>query len=102
MTIASGGSGDHGFEENPDRLASRAGQIYRLPMKIFLYIVAAIGFIGPIVVWAYFVALAGMYNTSSPNRFPNLSDYLSMEFLILAAVPWLISAVSLFFAWKMQ
>lgn len=71
-------------------------------MKIFLYIVAAIAFIGPIAAWTYVVALAGMYNTSSPNRLPVPGDFWDVDFLMLAIVPWLISAVCVVFAWRMQ
>jgi hypothetical protein len=71
-------------------------------MKIFLYIVAAIAFAGPIAASAYLVALAGMYNTSAPSRGPGLGDFWDMEFLVIAAVPWLISVICLFFAWRMQ
>ena len=70
-------------------------------MKIFLYILAAILFAGPIAGWAYIVGLAGAYNTGSPNRGLSLADYRDMEFLMLAAVPWLFGAASLFFASRM-
>ncbi|MEP4770252.1 MAG: hypothetical protein ABJY83_20300 [Roseibium sp.] len=71
-------------------------------MKILLYIVAAVTFVAPIAIWAYFVGLASAYNTSSPNRGVSLQDYWDMEFLIIAAVPWLISVFSLFFAIRIQ
>ena len=69
-------------------------------MKILLYVVAAITFFGPIVVWAYLVGLASAYNTSSPNRGISLGDYWSMEFLTLAAIPWLICIVTLYFIFR--
>lgn len=71
-------------------------------MKIVLYVFAVLTGVGPIAGWAYLVGLASAYNTGSHRRGISLADYWDTEFLMLAAVPWLLSAVSLFFASRMQ
>lgn len=83
-------------------LVPLARQAYNLPMKTFLYIVAAVTFVGPIAAWAYLVGLAGAFSTNSSNRGVRLEDYWDTEFLTLAALPWLICIVSLIFASRMQ
>tara|TARA_R110002050_G_scaffold55954_8_gene125960 strand:- start:10520 stop:10735 length:216 start_codon:yes stop_codon:yes gene_type:complete len=64
-------------------------------MKIFLYIVAAITFIGPVIGWAYIVGLACAYKLNSPDCGVRPGDYWDTDFLTLAAIPWLICIVSL-------
>lgn len=71
-------------------------------MKVLLYFVAAITFIGPIAIWAYIVGLACAFGSNSPSRGVRLADYWDVEFLILAALPWLVGIVSLVFALRMQ
>lgn len=83
-------------------LVPLARQAYILPMKMFLYIVTALTFIGPIAAWAYLVGLAGAFSNSPSNRGIRLEDYWDTEFLTLAALPWLIGIISLIFASRMQ
>ncbi|MCY0093177.1 hypothetical protein [Hoeflea ulvae] len=83
-------------------LARHARQSYGRTMKLFLSIIAAICFAGPVAGWAYIVALASSHNLGSPNRGVGLADYWDGEFLMLAAVPWLISAICLFLALRPQ
>ncbi|WP_422370853.1 hypothetical protein [Hoeflea sp.] len=71
-------------------------------MKVLLYGFAVVAFIGPIAGWAYLAGLASTYNTGSINGGFSLEDYLDTEFLILAAVPWLLGAVSLVLASRMR
>ncbi|EBA03601.1 hypothetical protein RB2150_03858 [Rhodobacterales bacterium HTCC2150] len=68
-------------------------------MKKFLYVVAAITFFAPILVWLYIIALAKAFSNSSSSGF-NPLDFLSMEFLTLAVVPWLISFACFYAARK--
>lgn len=71
-------------------------------MKIFLYIVAAVTFVGPIAAWTYIVALASGYSINSPNRGIRLEDYWDTDFLALATLPWLICIVCLIIALRMN
>ncbi|MER3357046.1 MAG: hypothetical protein RLQ73_24205 [Hoeflea sp. D1-CHI-28] len=84
------------------RLVGCKNQNYDPHMKIVLYVFAVLTGVGPIAGWAYLVGLASAYNTGSHSRGISLADYWDTEFLMLAAVPWLLSAVSLFFASRMQ
>lgn len=71
-------------------------------MKMVLTIVAAIGFIGPVAGWAYIVALACGYKINSADCGVRLEDFWDGEFLMLAALPWLVGIISLFFASRIQ
>ncbi|MCY0148799.1 hypothetical protein OEG84_14100 [Hoeflea sp. G2-23] len=83
-------------------LVTRGSQTYGLPMKIFLYVVAAATFLGPIIGWAYIVGLACAFQPNSPGCSVRLQDYWDVDFLILAALPWIAGTVSLFLASRRQ
>lgn len=80
---------------NGCRLFLNADKTYNAPMKILLYIVAALTLLGPIAAWTYIVALGCAYKTNSPNCGVRLEDYWDAEFLTLAALPWLIGIICL-------
>ena len=64
-------------------------------MKILLYLLAAIAFIGPILFWAYLSAMACAFVTNSNNGAcgVELSDFWDEEFLEVALVPWIIGVL---------
>ena len=64
--------------------------------KIFLSILAACLFAAPVAAWAYLVALGCAYGTNSSGCGVQLANFLDTEFLIIAALPWLLGAFCLF------
>lgn len=74
----------------------------KIDMKIFLIVIAAVIFLAPVVVWAYLVSLGCAYNTSATSCGVQFYDYLDIEFLALAAVPWLIAGTCLVIALRMR
>lgn len=67
-------------------------------MKIFLYIIAVILLICPLLAWTYLIALGCAYNTGSSSCDIVLHDYLDTEFLLLAALPWALGLICLYIA----
>ncbi len=59
-------------------------------MKILLYLLPAVAFIGPILFWAYLSAMACACVTNSNNGScgVELSDFWDEEFPQIAIVPW--------------
>lgn len=67
-------------------------------MKVFLYIIAGFLLIGPLLAWTYLIALGCAYNTGSSSCDIELRDYLDTEFLLLAALPWVLGLICLYAA----
>lgn len=71
-------------------------------MKLILIILAIIAFISPLLVWAWLVSLACAYSTSNAPCGVGLADYWDREFLLIAALPWLIGAICLIVRSKLK
>ena len=62
----------------------------RLLGVILLYVLAAIALVGPILLWAYMVAMACAFVTNASGCGVDLSDFWDDEFLWIAVLPWAI------------
>ena len=69
-------------------------------LRILLYAAAVCLFAGPIAAWVYLVALGCAYQTGSSDCGFQLSDFWDSEFVVIAAVPWLLAGLCLFFGLK--
>lgn len=67
-------------------------------MKIFLYIIAVLAFIAPIILWAFAAGMSCMYVASGSSCGASLEDFLDWEFLYIAAAPWFVALVFFFLA----
>lgn len=71
-------------------------------MKIFLYIIAILAFIAPIILWGLMSGMSCAYVTSSANCGASFDDYLDWEFLNIAALPWFVALVCFFLAKRVR
>lgn len=62
-------------------------------MKILLYILGAIAFVGPLLFWGFISEMACGYNLSNSSCGASLGDFFDWEFLNIAALPWAIAAI---------
>jgi hypothetical protein len=69
-------------------------------LKILLYILAACLLAVPVAAWAYLVALGCAYGTNSSGCGVQLADFWDTDFLIVAALPWLLGIFCLFMVLK--
>ncbi|MCR4268526.1 hypothetical protein [Nitratireductor sp. ZSWI3] len=56
-------------------------------MKIVFYVLAALAFLAPLVLWAALTSAMCGHNPSSGCRI-GLDDFMDAEFAALAALPW--------------
>ena len=64
-------------------------------LKVLLYILTACLLAAPVAAWTYLVALGCAYQTSSSSCGVHLADFWDDEFLIIAALPWLLGILCL-------
>lgn len=64
-------------------------------LKILLYILAICLLAAPVAAWAYLVMLGCGYQTNSSGCTLRLTDFWDNEFLMIAALPWLLGIICL-------
>jgi hypothetical protein len=69
-------------------------------MRIFLFILAIILLIAPIIFWAFVSSLACAFSSVPSGCDVTIDDYLDFEFLTYAIIPWGLSLICFYKAYK--